>query len=71
MVSNRVIDFNAATQSGGVSVAIYDTLVAARGFWFGWNGKIEEENDTAAPVDNDDGVDGHTTVTVSLTADRL
>ena len=50
MVSNRVIDLNAATQAGGVSVAIYDTLARHRGFWFGWNGKIEEENDTAAPV---------------------
>jgi len=67
MVSNRVIDLNAATQAGGVSVAIYDTLARHPGFWFGWNGKIEEENDTAAPVTTT--ADGHTTVTVSLTAD--
>jgi trehalose 6-phosphate synthase len=67
MVSNRVIDLNAATQAGGVSVAIYDTLARHPGFWFGWNGKIEEENDTVAPVTTTG--DGHTTITVSLTAD--
>jgi trehalose 6-phosphate synthase len=40
MVSNRVIDFGAASQAGGVSVAIYDALARHHGFWFGWNGQI-------------------------------
>lgn len=43
MVSNRVIDFNAAQQAGGVGVAIYNTLARQSGFWFGWDGQIEEE----------------------------
>jgi trehalose 6-phosphate synthase len=65
MVSNRVIDFNTATQAGGVSVAIYNTLARQSGFWFGWNGKIEEQ-DPYAPTTATVG--GHTTVTVPLTA---
>jgi trehalose 6-phosphate synthase len=65
MVSNRVIDFNAASQAGGVSVAIYDTLTRQNGFWFGWNGQIEE-NGAAEPTTTT--VDGHTTVTLSLSA---
>jgi trehalose 6-phosphate synthase len=63
MVSNRVIDFGAATQSGGMSVAIYDTLVRHSGFWFGWNGQID---DTEAPETTTTSVDGHTTVTMPL-----
>ena len=50
MVSNRVIDLNAATQAGGVSVAIYNTLERQPGFWFGWNGKIEDDDDSEAPA---------------------
>ena len=64
MVSNRVMDFNTATQAGGVSVAIYNTLARQSGFWFGWNGKIEEQ-DPYAPTTAT--VAGHTTVTVPLT----
>jgi trehalose 6-phosphate synthase len=70
MISNRVIDFNLATQAGGVSVAIYNTLSRQSGFWFGWNGQIEEgieDGDAAAPPTTTT-VGGHTTVTVSLTA---
>jgi trehalose 6-phosphate synthase len=65
MVSNRVIDFSTATQAGGVSVAIYDTLARQNGFWFGWNGQIKED-DGAEPTTTT--VEGHTTVTVPLTA---
>ena len=65
MISNRVVDFSAATQAGGVAVAIYDTLTTHKGFWFGWNGQIDED-DAAKPTTVTAG--GHTAVTVSLTA---
>ncbi|MBA2127616.1 alpha,alpha-trehalose-phosphate synthase [Hyphomicrobium methylovorum] len=66
MVSNRVIDFNAATQAGGVSVAIYDALTRHKGFWFGWNGQVDE-TENATPQVAESG--GHKTVTISLTPD--
>lgn len=65
MVSNRVIDFNAAQQAGGVGVAIYNTLARQSGFWFGWDGQIE---DTDSPEPKATTVGGHTTVTEPLTA---
>lgn len=65
MVSNRVIDFNAAQQAGGVGVAIYNTLERQSGFWFGWDGQIEE---TDQPEPKSITVGGHTTVTEPLTA---
>ncbi len=65
MISNRVIDFGAATQAGGVTVAIFDTLARHKGFWFGWNGQIDEtESPETSLVSND----GHTTATLPLTA---
>lgn len=66
MVSNRVIDFNAAQQAGGVGVAIYNTLARQSGFWFGWNGQIDD-SDSALELKTT-MVDGHTTVTEPLTA---
>jgi trehalose 6-phosphate synthase len=68
MVSNRVIDLNAATQAGGVSVAIYNTLERQSGFWFGWNGKIEDDDVSEAPAATTVTAGGHTTVTMPLTA---
>jgi len=65
MVSNRVIDFTTATQAGGVSVAIHNTLERHSGFWFGWNGQIEDDN-LVEPTTT--SVARHTTVTVPLTA---
>lgn len=65
MVSNRVIDFGAASQAGGVSVAIYDALARHSGFWFGWNGQVEE-TETPETVVSRDG--NHTTATIPLTA---
>jgi len=64
MVSNRVIDFGAASQAGGVSVAIFDALARHNGFWFGWNGQID---DTPSPETTVEQGDGHTTVTMPLT----
>lgn len=65
MVSNRVVDFGAASQAGGVSVAIYDTLARHNGFWFGWNGQVD---DTETPETVVEQGGGHTTVTMPLTA---
>jgi trehalose 6-phosphate synthase len=65
MVSNRVIDFNVAQQAGGVGVAIYNTLARQSGFWFGWDGQID---DSDSPEIKTTVVDGHTTVTGPLTA---
>jgi trehalose 6-phosphate synthase len=65
MVSNRVIDFTTATQAGGVSVAIHNTLERHNGFWFGWNGQIEDNNHVEPAATS---VARHTTVTVPLTA---
>jgi trehalose 6-phosphate synthase len=65
MVSNRVIDFNAAQKAGGVGVAIYNTLERQSGFWFGWDGQIDE---TDSPEPKSISVGGYTTVTEPLTA---
>lgn len=40
LVSNRVMNLNAAAQAGGVSVALADILKTERGLWFGWNGEV-------------------------------
>lgn len=66
MVSNRVIDFNAAQQAGGVGVAIYNTLERHSGFWFGWDGQIDE-TDSEPLEPKSITVGGHTTVTEPLT----
>ena len=63
MVSNRVMNLSAASQAGGVSVAIHDALVESDGFWFGWNGQID---DMAADESAVTTHEGHTTVTVPL-----
>lgn len=63
MVSNRVIDFNAAQQAGGVGVAIYNTLAQQSGFWFGWDGQIDEEERPPKTT----AVGEHVTVTEPLT----
>jgi trehalose 6-phosphate synthase len=64
MVSNRVIDFSAAQKAGGVGVAIYNTLSRQSGFWFGWDGQIENEG---APQPKSNSYGEHTTVTEPLT----
>ncbi len=66
MVSNRVIDFNVAQQAGGVTVAIYNTLARQNGFWFGWDGQIDNSDSPKLKIAR---VDGHTTVTEPLTTD--
>ena len=47
LVSNRVTDLGTATQAGGVAVAIADILLNNSAIWFGWNGEVLEQGDTA------------------------
>ena len=39
VVSNRVADFSAKFQTGGLAVALGDALSASKGVWFGWSGE--------------------------------
>ncbi len=39
IVSNRVADLRAATQTGGLAVGLADAVRERGGIWFGWNGK--------------------------------
>lgn len=39
IASNRVADLRAATQTGGLAVALADALRQRGGVWFGWNGE--------------------------------
>ena len=41
VVSNRVADFTAKFQTGGLAVALGDALKASHGLWFGWSGEVE------------------------------
>lgn len=42
IVSNRVADLEAGSQSGGLAVAVGDALKASGGLWFGWDGNVIE-----------------------------
>ncbi|MCR3755675.1 MAG: trehalose-6-phosphate synthase [Sodalis sp. Psp] len=45
VVSNRIAAFKDKRESaGGLAVGIMDSLKYQGGLWFGWNGKISEEN---------------------------
>jgi trehalose 6-phosphate synthase len=39
------MEMRKAAQAGGVAVAVADLLRARSGLWFGWNGKVVDEND--------------------------
>jgi trehalose 6-phosphate synthase len=43
IVSNRVADLRATTQSGGLAVGLADALKERGGVWFGWNGERDGE----------------------------
>lgn len=47
IVSNRVTDPIAARQAGGVAVAIADMIADHSVIWFGWDGTIAEDQETA------------------------
>ena len=41
VVSNRVADLRASTQTGGLAVGLADAMKERGGVWFGWNGERE------------------------------
>lgn len=48
IVSNRVADLRATSQTGGLAVALADALKERGGVWFGWDG--EREGQTGGPA---------------------
>ncbi len=70
LVSNRVTDVDAATQAGGVSVAIADLLINKSAVWFGWNGEVTESNGTP-PLVSSETVGRSTLVTTPLCSNEF
>jgi trehalose 6-phosphate synthase len=68
VVSNRVADFTAKFQTGGLAVALGDALEASQGLWFGWSGEVAEDAATAAP--EVEAVSGLTVATIDLTPEE-
>ncbi len=65
VVSNRVADFNAKFQTGGLAVALGDALRASKGVWFGWSGDVTDDAKEAAP--KVEAIEGLTVSTIDLT----
>lgn len=65
VVSNRVADFTAKFQTGGLAVALGDVLKASHGLWFGWSGEVTEDAASQAP--KVEKVSGLTVATIDLT----
>ncbi|MCP8896119.1 trehalose-6-phosphate synthase [Shinella daejeonensis] len=70
IVSNRVADLRATTQTGGLAVGLADALKERGGVWFGWNGEpdgvtggepqvemIDKVKRVAAPLSPEDVAD--------------
>jgi trehalose 6-phosphate synthase len=51
IVSNRVADLRATSQTGGLAVALADALKERGGVWFGWNGEKDGETGGAPDVE--------------------
>lgn len=49
VVSNRVADLSARSQSGGLAVAMGEALSTSGGLWFGWSGAIRKNAARSAP----------------------
>ncbi|MBU2531744.1 MAG: trehalose-6-phosphate synthase, partial [Alphaproteobacteria bacterium] len=65
VVSNRVADFETASQSGGLAVAVADALQARGGIWFGWDGNVVSAGTRVPP--NIKTYGNVTTITLPLT----
>jgi trehalose 6-phosphate synthase len=65
VVSNRVADFNAKFQTGGLAVALGDALKASKGVWFGWSGDVADDAADAAP--KVETISGLSVATIDLT----
>ncbi len=68
VVSNRVADFTAKFQTGGLAVALGDALKASHGLWFGWSGEVTEDAASQAP--KVETVSGLTVATIDLTPEE-
>jgi trehalose 6-phosphate synthase len=68
VVSNRVADFKAEYQTGGLAVALGDALKASHGVWFGWSGETDADA-TNRPVDVEH-ISGLTVATIHLTPEE-
>ncbi|MGI9523627.1 MAG: alpha,alpha-trehalose-phosphate synthase (UDP-forming) [Hyphomicrobiaceae bacterium] len=65
VVSNRVADFDNASQSGGLAVALADALRSRGGLWFGWDGNVVRAGTRVPPTVKK--YQNVTTVTLPLT----
>lgn len=65
VVSNRVADFHAKFQTGGLAVALGDALAASKGVWFGWSGETSDDAEQIQP--KIETVAGLTVATIDLT----
>ena len=65
VVSNRVADFSAKFQTGGLAVALGDALKASHGVWFGWSGDVTDNAEQTPP--KIESVSGLTVATIDLT----
>lgn len=65
VVSNRVADFDKASQSGGLAVALADALRSRGGIWFGWDGNVVRAGTRVPPTVKT--YNNVTTVTLPLT----
>ena len=68
VVSNRVADFTAKFQTGGLAVALGDALKASHGLWFGWSGEVKK--DAASETPKVETVSGLTVATIDLTPEE-
>jgi trehalose 6-phosphate synthase len=65
VVSNRVADFGAKFQTGGLAVALGDALKASQGVWFGWSGDVADDALPTPP--KVESISGLTVATIDLT----
>jgi trehalose 6-phosphate synthase len=65
VVSNRVADFAAKFQTGGLAVALGDALKASQGVWFGWSGDVTDDALRRPP--KIESISGLTVATIDLT----
>jgi trehalose 6-phosphate synthase len=68
VVSNRVADLSAKSQSGGLAVAVGEALEASGGVWFGWSGEVVASAADAPPHIEQSGE--VSTVTVPLSPEE-
>jgi trehalose 6-phosphate synthase len=65
VISNRVADLTRTTQSGGLAVALSDSLKSRGGVWLGWDGETREPGEDLAETVAQVG--SVTTITAPLT----